>query len=152
RERSKMDVETTAKDIKSEITTPTGQPLPQARIGFSISPMNRRRWDNFKANRRGYWSLWIFLVLFIVSLFAEFIANDKPFLIKYDGRYYFPAVISYPETTFGGEFETAADFRDPYVQKLIADKGGFMLWPPIRYSYDTHNLDLPTPAPSKPTW
>ena len=65
---------------------------------------------------------------------------------------YWPAFISYSETTFGGDFETAADYRDPYLQKLIADKDGTIIWPPIRYSYDTHNLDLPTPAPSKPTW
>ena len=65
---------------------------------------------------------------------------------------FFPVFVSYPETAFGGDFETAADYRDPYLQKLIAEKGGFMLWPPIRYSYNTHNLDLPTPAPSKPTW
>jgi len=91
-------------------------------------------------------------VLFVVSLFANFIANDKPILIEYDGKYYFPALVTYPETTFGGDFETAADYRDPYLQKLIADKGGTMVWPPIRYSYDTYNRDLPTPAPSKPTW
>jgi microcin C transport system permease protein len=119
---------------------------------FSLSPINRRRWQNFKNNRRGYWSFWIFLVLFIVSLFAEFIANDKPFLIRVDGRFFFPAIVTYPETAFGGEFETAADYRDPYLQKLIAEKGGTVIWPPIRYSYDTHNLDLPTPAPSPPTW
>ena len=65
---------------------------------------------------------------------------------------YFPAFVTYPETAFGGDFETAADYRDPYLQKLIAEKGGTIVWPPIRYSYDTHNLDLPTPAPSKPTW
>ncbi len=80
------------------------------------------------------------------------IANDRPFLIKYDGHLYWPAFVSYPETTFGGDFETAADYRDPYLQKLIAEKGGSIFWPPIRYSYDTHNLDLPTPAPSPPTW
>jgi microcin C transport system permease protein len=96
--------------------------------------------------------LWIFVVLFIGSLGAEFIANDKPFFISFEGRFFFPAVIDYPETAFGGDFETAADYRDPYLQKLIAEKGGFMLWPPIRYSYNTHNLDLPTPAPSPPTW
>jgi microcin C transport system permease protein len=117
-----------------------------------ITPVNRRRWENFKANRRGYWSFWIFLVLFVVSLGAEFIANDKPFLVHADGRYYVPVFVTYPETAFGGEFETAADYRDPYLRKLIADKGGYMLWPPVRYSYDTHNLDLPTPAPSPPTW
>jgi microcin C transport system permease protein len=126
---------------------------PRPRVaGIKLSALNARRWQNFKANGRGFWSLILFLLLFVISLFAEFIANDKPFLVEYDGRSYFPAVVTYPETTFGGEFETAADYRDPYVQKLIAEKGGSMLWPPIRYSYDTHNLDLPTPAPSKPTW
>jgi microcin C transport system permease protein len=129
-------------------------PSPLAGEGrrFALSPINLRRWQNFKANRRGYWSLWIFLALFIASLFAEFIANDKPYYISFEGKSYFPALVNYPETAFGGDFETTADYRDPYVQKLIADKGGYMLWPPIRFSYDTHNLDLPTPAPSKPTW
>jgi microcin C transport system permease protein len=117
-----------------------------------LSPINRRRWDNFKRNRRGYWSFWIFLFLFICSLFAEFIANDKPFLVYMQGKFFFPAVVTYPETAFGGEFETAADYRDPYLQKLIAEKGGTVIWPPIRFSYDSHNLDLPTPAPSPPTW
>jgi microcin C transport system permease protein len=125
---------------------------PQNSGFFSLSPINRRRWYNFKSNKRGYWSFWIFVVLFFVSLFAEVIANDKPFLIKHDGKLYFPAVFTYPETAFGGEFETAADYRDPYLQKLIAEKGGSIWWPLIRYSYDTHNLDLPTPAPSPPTW
>src|SRR5256884_6210998 len=118
----------------------------------ALSPLNRRRWQNFKANRRGYWAFWIFMVLFVITLFAEFIANDKPFYVQFEGRSYFPVFVNYPETTFGGDFETAADYRDPYLQKLIAKKGGYMLWPPIRYSYNTHNLDLPTPAPSKPTW
>jgi microcin C transport system permease protein len=96
--------------------------------------------------------LWIFLVLFVVTLFAEFIANDRPYFISFEGKWYFPVFVTYPETTFGGDFETAADYRDPYLQKLISEKGGFMIWPPIRYSYNTHNLDLPTPAPSPPTW
>jgi microcin C transport system permease protein len=119
------------------------------------SPINRRRWQNFKANRRGYWALWIFLVLFVLTLLAECIANDKPFLIEYDGHYYFPSLVNYTQASFGVEDELAqgpADYRDPYLQKLIADKGGGIWWPPIHYSYDTHNLDLPTPAPSKPTW
>jgi len=132
--------------------SPTGLAVLPERHPLAMSPINKRRWENFKRNRRGYWSFWIFLTLFVLSLFAEFIANDKPLLIKYDGHFYFPAVVSYSETTFGGEFETAADYRDPYLQKQIAEKGGFVLWPPIRYSYSTHNLDLPTPAPSKPTW
>jgi microcin C transport system permease protein len=129
-----------------------GLVAPPERHRLAFSPINRRRWQNFKSNRRGYWSLWIFLVLFVISLFAEFIANDKPFLIRVDGKLFFPALVAYPETAFGGEFETAADYRDPYLQKLIADKGGTVIWPLIRYSYDTHNLDLPTPAPSPPTW
>ncbi len=92
------------------------------------------------------------MVLFVLSLLAEFIANDKPFYVRFEGKSYFPVFVTYPETAFGGEFETAADYRDPYLANLIAAKGGYMLWPPIRYSYNTHNLDLPTPAPSKPTW
>jgi microcin C transport system permease protein len=120
--------------------------------GFVLSPINRRRWQSFKANRRGYWSFRIFMVLFVLSLFAEFIANDKPFYISLEGKSYYPVFVSYPETAFGGEFETAADYRDPYLQKLIAEKNGSMIWPPIRFSYNSHNLDLPTPAPSKPTW
>jgi microcin C transport system permease protein len=131
---------------------PAGLAVPPERRPLTMSPLNRRRWENFKANRRGYFSLWIFLVLFFGTLFAEFIANDQPLYVRYDGKSYFPVFISYPETTFGGDFETAADYRDPYLQKLIADKGGYMIWAPIRYSYNTHNLDLPTPAPSKPTW
>ena len=138
--------------VETTTQSPLGAAVPVTRHRFSLSPLNRRRWQNFKSNRRGYWSLWIFLILFFVSLFAELIANDRPFLIKFDGRLYWPAFVSYSETTFGGDFETAADYRDPYLQKLIADKGGTIVWPLIRYSYDTHNLDLPTPAPSKPTW
>ena len=137
-------------DARAEHANATPAEPPRRR--FALSPLNRRRWQSFKANRRGYWSFWVFSILFIVSLFAEFIANDKPFLIKMDGRLYFPAVVTYSETAFGGEFETAADYRDPYLQKLVAEKGGTIVWPLIRYSYNTHNLDLPTPAPSPPTW
>ena len=133
-----------------EPTGPLGPADAQPR--YTLSPINKRRWQNFKTNRRGFWSLWLFLVLFVLSLFAEFIANDKPIYISYAGKSYFPVFVTYPETTFGGDFETATDYRDPFVQKLIADKGGTIIWAPIRYSYDTHNLDLPTPAPSPPTW
>jgi len=147
-----MDVRVGKKMPETTAVSPVGLVvLPERRL-IEISPLNRRRWENFKANRRGYWSLWIFLVLFILSLFAEFIANDKPFYVRFDGKSYFPAVVTYAETDFGGDFETAADYRDPFLQKLIAEKNGFMLWPPVRYDYSTHNLDLPTPAPSKPTW
>ena len=112
--------------------------------------MAKRRLRNFKANRRGYISLWIFLVLFAVSAPAEFIANDKPLIVKFDGEYYFPVVASYAETEFGGEFETEADYRDPFVIDLIEEKG-WMLWPAVPYSYKTINYDLPTPAPSPPS-
>jgi microcin C transport system permease protein len=138
--------------IETSTQSPLGTAVPITQHSLALSPLNRRRWQNFKANRRGYWSLWIFLTLFLISLFAELIVNDRPFMIKYDGKLYWPAFISYSETTFGGDFETAADYRDPFLQKLIAEKDGWMVWPPIRYSYHTHNLDLPTPAPSKPTW
>jgi microcin C transport system permease protein len=136
---------------RTALTPPGAAAVAQA-PRFTLSPINRRRWQNFKANRRGYVAFWIFSVLFVISLFAEFIANDKPYYIQYEGHYYFPILKTYPETMFGGDFETAADYRDPFLQKLIAEKGGTMTWPPIRYSYNTHNLDLPTPAPSKPTW
>jgi microcin C transport system permease protein len=147
-----MDARVDDKMPETESVSPTGLAVPPERRLLSLSPINRRRWSNFKRNRRGYWSLWIFTALFLVTLFAEFIANDKPFLIKFDGRLYFPSIVTYSETTFGGEFETAADYRDPYLQNLIDEKGGFIVWPLVRYSYHTHNLDLPTPAPSKPTW
>jgi microcin C transport system permease protein len=148
-----MDDTTLAKPLDTTAVAPLGPAaLPSRRGGGRLSPINRRRWENFKANRRSYASLWLFLVLFVLSMFADFIANDQPLLIRYDGKYYFPIAATYAETTFGGEFETAADYRDPVVQKLIADKNGFILWPPIHFSYGTHNLDLPTPAPSKPTW
>jgi microcin C transport system permease protein len=119
-------------------------------LGERISPINRRRLDNFRANRRGYWSLWIFLFLFLISLLAEFLANDKPIFIQYDGHFFFPIVVSYPETIFGGDFETEAEYSDPEVQNLIGKKG-WSIWPLIPYSYDTVIWDLPTPAPSPPT-
>ncbi|QQP92262.1 ABC transporter permease [Skermanella sp. TT6] len=115
-----------------------------------ITPITRRRLHNFKANRRGFWSLWIFLILFVLSLFAEFIANDKPLLIRYDNAFYMPIFTVYPETTFGGEFETQADYRDPFVRDLIDEKG-WMIWPVIRYSYRTINYDLTVPAPAPPS-
>lgn len=117
---------------------------------ISLSPINQRRLENFKANRRGYWSMIIFLGLFVLSLFAEVIANDKPLLISYKGGYFTPFLIEYPETAFGGDFETETDYRDPFVQELIDEEEGWILWPPIRYSYTTINYDLTSPAPSSP--
>lgn len=101
-----------------------------------MSPITKRRLAQFRANKRGYYSLWIFLALFLLSLNAEFIANDKPLLVRYDGGFYYPVLQSYPETEFGGDFQTEAEYRDPFVADLINEKG-WMIWPPIRYSYDT---------------
>jgi microcin C transport system permease protein len=118
---------------------------------MQLSAINQRRWRNFTNNRRGYWSLWIFLALFVFSLFAELIANDRPLLVRYDGKFYTPVFVAYPETTFGGDFETETKYRDPFVADLIKEKGGWMLWPPVRYAYSTINLDLPVPAPAPPS-
>ena len=117
---------------------------------MSLSPLTRRRIAQFKSNRRGFWSLWIFLALFAVCLLANVLANDKPLLVKFDGHLYIPVIMDYPETAFGGDFETAADYRDPHVKDLITKKG-WIVWPPIHYSFATINYDLPVPAPSPPT-
>lgn len=119
-------------------------------LGIKLNPINQRRLDIFKAHKRGYYSLWIFLFLFFFTLFAELIANDKPILVYYDNAIYTPVLNFYPETTFGGEFETEAEYRDEFVADLINEKG-WMLWPLIHYSYDTINLVLDQPSPSPPT-
>ena len=119
-------------------------------LGLRITPITRRRLHNFRANKRGYWSLWVFLALFFASLFAELIANDRPLLVRFDGAFYTPFATVYPETTFGGDFPTEADYRDPFVVELIEAKG-WMIWPPVRYGASTINYDLPAPAPSPPT-
>ncbi len=119
-------------------------------LWWRITPLTLRRLKNFRANGRGWWSLWLFLGLFSFSLFAEFIANDKPLLVRYDGGWYLPVFSSYPETTFGGEFATETDYRDPFVRTLIGNKG-WMIWPLIPYSYQTINYDLPVPAPAPPS-
>ncbi|MEC8054686.1 MAG: ABC transporter permease [Pseudomonadota bacterium] len=117
---------------------------------MTVSPLTHRRWRNFRANRRGYVSLWIFFALFALSLCAELLANEKPLLISYNGGTYVPVLVSYPETTFGGDFPTEADYTDPFVQELIAEKG-WILWPPVRFSYDTIIRDLGRPAPAPPS-
>jgi microcin C transport system permease protein len=121
-----------------------------ARRPLRLSPINQRRLANFKANKRGYWSFWIFLFIFVLTLFSEFIANDKPLLVVYKGELLFPILHNYPEEKFGG-FLAQTDYRDKVIAKEI-DEHGFMLWPPIRYSYRTINRQLPVPAPSPPTW
>ncbi len=124
---------------------------PIARSGWlRLTPLDRRRLDNFKRNKRGYWSFWIFMLLFVMSLGSNFLANDRPVLAWYKGQLLFPAFVSYSEEKFGG-FLARTDYRDPVIANEIKAHG-WMLWPPIRYSYDTHNLELPVPAPSPPTW
>lgn len=114
------------------------------------NPVTQRQWNAFRENKRGYWSLWLFSLLFVLSLFAELIANDKPLVMRYQGELYFPVAVSYPETTFGGVFETEANYRDPFVRELI-ENDGWMLWPVIPYSYNTINYDLDVPAPAPPS-
>ena len=127
-----------------------GEEQPPPKRLLTLSPINRRRLANFKRNKRGYWSLWIFLVLFGLSLAANLIANDRPLLVSYKGEMLFPVLVNYPESKFGG-FLATTDYRDPFVQKEIASNG-WMVWPPIRYSYGTVNNEIPTPAPAPPWW
>ena len=115
-----------------------------------MSPITRRRIIQFRANRRGFWSLWIFLGIFLISLFAEGVANDKPLMVIFEDRLYFPVIETVLESEYGGEFATEAEYRDDYVRELIENKGSIH-WPLIRYSYDTINYNLPSPAPSFPT-
>lgn len=152
-----MDARAGIKVPESTAAGTAGLVAPPTRKLIGISPINKRRWDNFKANRRGYWSLWIFLAMFVVSLFAEFIANDKPIYIHVNGQSFFPALVTYPDTAFSKEkdpnlFGTAADYRDDYLIGLITKAGGTVLWPPIRFSYNTQVSKPPSPFPSKPTW
>lgn len=119
-----------------------------------MSPLNQRRLTKFKTNKRGWFSLWIFITLFVLSLGAEIIANDKPLVLRYDGHWYFPIFVRYNEDTFGGDnpLPLEANYKGLYIQKLIEEKGGWMIWPPIRFNYQTINYDLKEPAPSPPSW
>ncbi|MFZ1830823.1 MAG: ABC transporter permease [Candidatus Competibacteraceae bacterium] len=120
------------------------------RLHFHFTPLTQRRWAQFQANRRGWWSLWLFLLLFGLSLGAEFIANDRPLLIYHQGAFYTPVFKDYAETDFGGDFPSTANYRDPHLTGLIK-ANGWMLWPPVRFRYDTVNYDLPVPAPAPPS-
>ena len=131
---------------------PAPTPAPATHWMPKLSPANRRRWANFRANGRGYWSLWIFLALFAISLPAEIVANDRPLLIAYKGALYVPALKDYSEITFGGDFETNAQYRDPFLQGKIREANGWVLWPPIRYAWDSVLKEPPAPFPSPPTW
>lgn len=118
---------------------------------LNLTPITKRRLAQFRANKRGYWSFWIFAVMLVFVLSAELIANDKPLMVQYQGQYYFPFAAAYPETTFGGDFETETEYRDEFVQDLIIEDGeGWMIWPLIPYSYDTINYNLSKPAPTPP--
>lgn len=118
-------------------------------LNLNKNPLNQARWHRFKANKRGFWSMWVFGALFVLSLFAEVIANDKPLLVEYNSQWYFPITTQYSETEFGGEFETEADYTDPYVIDLIESKG-YIIWPLIRFSYDTINFNINGSVPSAP--
>ena len=123
-----------------------------SRLLPKLSPANQRRLVNFRGSSRGYWSFWIFAVLFGLSLLANFIANDRPLMVGYHGALYFPVVQDYPETTFGGDFETAAQFREPFIQDKVNLAGGWILWPAIRYSWDTVLREPPSAFPTPPSW
>lgn len=116
----------------------------------AFSPLTRRRFQQFKANKRSYLSLYLFMALFVVTLMAEFVANDHPLVVYFEGKYYFPVFKDYPETMFGGTFETATNYRDPVVKELIQAKG-WMIFPPIPYGISTVNYYLPVPAPAPPS-
>ncbi|MBU6492194.1 MAG: ABC transporter permease [Burkholderiales bacterium] len=118
--------------------------------GASPSP-GRRVWQRFKRNRLGYWSLLVFLTLFGLSLCANLIANDKPWIVRYDGHYYFPLFKTYPETTFGGDFHTPADYLDPYIQHKLREHGNFVVYAPNHYHYDTINYFAAQPNPAPPS-
>jgi len=119
-------------------------------LGMTLTPMTRLRLAKFRANRRGFWSLWLFLLMFVITLFAELVANDRPLVIYHDGAWFFPVLQEYAETEFGGFFPSKANYHDPYVVALIEDQG-WMIWPPVRFSFDTVNYDLPVPAPAPPS-
>jgi microcin C transport system permease protein len=135
--------------MTTERATPKEVEAAPRFFGFGLKPMSIRRIQKFRANSRAYYSLLIFLALFIFSLFAEFVANDRPLAVSYQGSLYFPVLKDYPETTFGGSFATEANYHNPWVRKKIETEG-WMIWPPIPYSYETTITDLPFPAPSAP--
>ncbi len=118
---------------------------------MQFSPLTKRRFNNFIGNKRGCYSALIFAFIFIATLFAEFLANDKPIFVYFDNKVHFPTIKKIPEVYFGGEFETEADYKDPFVKKLI-NQNGFFIMPLIEYSYDTINYDLKLPSPSPPTF
>jgi len=137
--------------MNAEVPVETARPR-RFSLSRHLGPLGQRRWAVFKANRRGYWSLWLFLALYTLSLGAELIANDKPILMTWHGSLYAPVLVEYPETAFGGTFETEADYMDPFVKDLIAEGGGWQVWPLVPFAFDTIDYDLRQPAPAPPSW
>ncbi len=121
------------------------------KTGAIRNSLARRRWRSFRKNRRGYYSLILFSILFVISLFAEVVSNDKPILVLYEGSYYFPLFRTYPETVFGGDFDTETDYRDPYILRRLSTNGNRVYFPPNPHSYNSINLELDVPVPSPPT-
>ncbi|EOJ8496036.1 ABC transporter permease subunit [Escherichia coli] len=115
-----------------------------------LSPVNQARWARFRHNRRGYWSLWIFLLLFGLSLCSELIANDKPLLVRYDGSWYFPLLKNYSESDFGGPLASQADYQDPWLKQRL-ENNGWVLWAPIRFGATSINFATDKPFPSPPS-
>lgn len=136
-------------NVEASVTSPQSTKLA-TKTQF-LSPLAQRRWNTFRAHKRGYWSLWIFLTLYVVTLFAEVIANDKPILMSFRGEIYAPILREYPETMFGGVLETEANYQDPAVREMIAQGDGWTVWPIIPYSYRTIDYDLPETAPAAPS-
>ena len=127
-----------------------GRPVA-AWVGRPTLTPGQRAWARFRRHRRGYWSLWIFLAVFVATLFAEVLSNDRPLLLKYDGRYYIPLFHDYPETTFGGDFRTHTDYLDPFIQEKLTTEGNWAIWPLNRYRFDTINYFAPSPNPAAPS-
>ena len=144
--RLNKDLEQAGFDLLNPLAGETAPPPKRMRL----SPINQRRLENFKINRRGFWSLWIFLVLFVLTMLAEFLTNDRPIIVSYQGEILAPIFVDYPEEKFGG-FLAITDYRDPFIQEEI-EADGWMLWPPVRYSYRTVNNEIPVPAPAPPSW
>jgi microcin C transport system permease protein len=124
---------------------------PGAKLKQAVSRRRTRTWQRFQRNRRGYYSLILFVFLFAMSLMAELISNDSPLLVKYNGTLYFPIFVSYPEVVFGGDFETETDYRDPFILNKLREAGNFVLFPINRHSYNTINQQIIGPVPSPPT-
>ena len=131
-------------------TTPSLPAASDSAASASLSP-SRRAWLRFKRNRQGYWSLWLFCALVLVSLFAELVSNDKPLIVRYEGQTYFPMLRDYSEKTFGGDFDTPTDYLDPFIQQRLSADGNWALYTLNRYGPNTLNYFAKSPNPSAPT-